>query len=56
MAIEYTFSDEGDLLIVTASGFDENLEKVQEYGLAFIQEVIRGNYTAVLCDEIRLEY
>jgi hypothetical protein len=56
MAIHYNFSTEGNLLVVTASGFDESLEEVQNYSLATIQEAQRGGFTSVLCNEIQLEY
>jgi hypothetical protein len=56
MAIDYFFKTEGNLLEVTASGFDGSLDEVQEYGMAIIQEALRGNHTLVLCDETRLEY
>lgn len=56
MSIKYTFTVEENLLVVTASGFDENLDEVLEYGMAVISEAVQGNYTAVLCDESRLEY
>lgn len=56
MSIKYMFSVEENLLVVTASGFDENLEEVLEYGMAVIREAVKGNHTAVLCDETGLEY
>ncbi len=56
MAIHFNFSTEGDLLVVTTSGFDESLEEVLQYGQAIIQEALRGNHVTVLCDETQLEY
>jgi hypothetical protein len=56
MAINYTLKKEGNNLEVTAAGFDGSLEEVQEYGMAVLQEAIRGNVSTVLCDETQLEY
>ena len=56
MAIQYSFSIEDELLVVTASGFDESLDEVLEYGMATIQAALQGNCTAILSDETGLEY
>lgn len=56
MAIHYTFISGEDYLLVKASGFDENLEEVKQYGQAIIQACTAKNYTCVLCDERDLEY
>jgi hypothetical protein len=56
MSIHFTMTTEGDLLIVKASGFDENLEDVLNYGMAVIEACKEGNLSHVLCDEIDLEY
>jgi hypothetical protein len=56
MAIQYHFSSEGDLLVVTASGFDESLGEVEQYSMAVVEKAVQVNCTAILCDEIRLEY
>ncbi len=56
MAIDYSFTHEDNLLVVQASGFDESLAQVQNYGLAIIQACLEGGYTRVLCDETGLEY
>lgn len=57
MAIQYTLiAEEGRLLLVKASGFDESLEEVKQYGLAIVQICKAENYTRVLCDERDLEY
>lgn len=56
MAINYTFKIEKDLLLVKTSGFDESPEEVVRYGLAVIKACAEGNFSAVLCDEVDLEY
>jgi hypothetical protein len=56
MAIHYTMTAEGDLLLVEAAGFDESLEEVQQYGMAIVNACRTGNYTRVLCNEFNLEY
>ena len=56
MAIEYNLEIENNLLRVTASGKDDNLEQVQEYGMAIIRAAIEHNVSKVLCDEQELEY
>jgi hypothetical protein len=56
MAIKYTMTKDGDLLLVETTGFDENLAEVQQYGLAILNACIQGNHTKVLCNEINLEY
>jgi len=44
------------MLTVVASGFDESVAQVEQYGAAIIQECVAGGYTYVLCDERELEY
>lgn len=56
MAIDYILTSEDDLLIVNASGFDENLEEVLQYGMAIVNACMAGNYSRVLCNELNLEY
>ncbi|MBI5297190.1 MAG: hypothetical protein HY869_17065 [Chloroflexi bacterium] len=56
MAIHYSIKLEGDLLLVDAWGFDENLEEVQAYGQAIIQACLEGGCARVLCNESNLEY
>ncbi len=56
MAIQYTMKLEGEVLLVTASGRDDNEEEVRDYGLAIIQEAIRLGCPRVLCDERDLQY
>ena len=56
MAIRYTLPRDGNMLLVTASGFDETLEEVQAYGMAIIQTCLDDGYTRVLCDERTREY
>lgn len=56
MAITYHIQVEGDLLRVTASGFDESLVEVLEYGQAVLAAAITHQCPRVLCDERALEY
>lgn len=56
MAIQYTFQNAGDQLNVTAVGFDESLEEVEQYGLSIIQACQAQHCTHVLCNELDLEY
>lgn len=56
MSIQYVLKPEEDLLTVKTWGFDENLEEVEQYGLAILNACKEGNYSHVLCDETDLEY
>jgi hypothetical protein len=56
MAITYSMTTEENLLVVTASGFDESLEDVQQYGMAVVNACKEANMPNVLCNEINLEY
>ena len=56
MAIDYTFTQEGDLLVSRASGFDESLGEVEAYGLAVIETAVERGSRRVLCLESDLEY
>jgi len=56
MAIRYTTAVEGDTLLVHASGFDESLAEVEEYGLGVIRACQQVGVTRVLCNELELEY
>jgi len=56
MAIRYMIEIDGDLLRVKASGNDDNLEQVKEYGQAIIDAAKKHNATRALCDESDLRY
>jgi hypothetical protein len=56
MAIQYTAKSEGNLLIIEASGYDENLKDVLKYVVSVYNECKKGNCSRVLCNEINLEY
>lgn len=56
MAIDFTAIVESDTLVVRATGFDERLEQVLEYGLAVIRLSLQHGVTRVLCDERELSY
>ncbi len=56
MAIYFTTMVEENTLVVHATGFDENLSQVRDYGLAIIDAAKEHSVTHVLCDERELEY
>jgi hypothetical protein len=56
MAIHYTTSVDGDILTVRATGFDESLAEVQDYGKGIVFAAIEAGVTRVLCDESELDY
>lgn len=56
MAIHFATTVQGDTLFVKASGYDESLAEVEQYGLAVITECLKHGVTRVLCDERELEY
>jgi hypothetical protein len=56
MAITVNFNCDGGLLRVCASGEDENLEQVKEYGMSIIKAALEFNCTRILCDETELTY
>ena len=47
---------EDGLLVITASGRDESLQQVVDYGRAVIQLAVEKEVRRVLCDERNLEY
>jgi hypothetical protein len=56
MAINYTMTVEDGILVVNASGFDESLAEVEQYGMAIIRETLQSGVRKVLCDELDLRY
>ncbi len=56
MAINVTFKIKDDILFVTASGKDDSLEEVEEYGMKVLGQGILSNCRKILCNEIDLEY
>ena len=56
MSIQYSMTAKENLLLVEASGFDESLEEVEQYGMAIIRACQENKCTRVLCDELALEY
>lgn len=56
MAINYSFSVSGKFLRVTATGKDESLEEVENYGMAIIKAAVSSACTSILCDERKLIY
>jgi len=56
MSIRYTTKIDGELLLVEASGFDENLADVENYAQGVIDACLEHEVTLVLCDETALDY
>jgi hypothetical protein len=56
MAIKYIAEIGENLLLITASGRDDNVRQVIDYGTAVIDLAIRHGATLILCDERNLEY
>jgi hypothetical protein len=56
MSIKYKMQVQDDLLLVTTSGADDDLEEVKNYGLAVIDAAVQGKCKRILCDEVNLEY
>lgn len=56
MPIAYTVNVEDDLLVITASGKDDDEDEVKQYGMAVILAAIEHHCRRVLCDERNLEY
>jgi len=56
MAIQYTFDQEEDLLIVRTRGVDKSLLETSDYNRAVKQEAERRGCTRILADERELEY
>jgi hypothetical protein len=56
MAITFQSEIADGLLLITASGRDENLQQVIDYGSAVINLALETNASFILCDERNLEY
>ena len=56
MAISYTIVCDGQLLRVKASGKDDDLSDVMNYGMAILTAALEHGVTKILCDETELEY
>lgn len=56
MSIKYRSTVENGVLIIKASGRDENAQQVIEYGRSVIQLIVESGTQRVLCDESELEY
>ena len=56
MAITYQAEMEEGLLIIRASGRDDNLQQVIDYGYSVIDLAAKSGAIFVLCDERNLEY
>ena len=56
MSITYESEISESMLIVTASGRDEDVQQVIDYGLSIIRLAVESGATHILCDERNLEY
>ncbi len=56
MAIHYTMTIDGEMLVVHVSGYDESLADVTNYGMAVIEAGLENGSKYILCDETDLEY
>lgn len=56
MAIIYQAGMEDGVLVIEASGRDDNARQVVDYGLAIINLAVKQDVTRILCDERALEY
>lgn len=56
MSIFFEAEVEGNTLIVTTSGMDDNVQQVVEYGRALIRLAVEAEVRHVLCDERSLTY
>jgi hypothetical protein len=56
MAISFHAEIANGVLLISASGRDENLQQVIDYGSAVIDLAIESGVTHILCDERNLEY
>jgi hypothetical protein len=56
MAIRYCIHTDGDLLRVVASGKDDSLEDVNNYGSAVVAAALSSGCRRILCDERELQY
>ena len=55
MSITFNSNIEDDILIITASGKDDNVDQVVEYGQSIIRLGIESGKSKILCDERNLE-
>jgi hypothetical protein len=56
MGITYNSKVEKEVLYITASGKDENVKEVIEYGRSIIKLANESKVKRVICDERNLEY
>ncbi|NTW54470.1 MAG: hypothetical protein HGB15_06890 [Chlorobaculum sp.] len=56
MAITFHSEIADGLLLITASGRDEDVQQVIDYGSAVIDLAVESGVTLILCDERNLEY
>ncbi|MCX6180200.1 MAG: hypothetical protein NT163_12710 [Chlorobiales bacterium] len=56
MSIQFTTRVDGSTLFVCASGFDDSLVDVKNYGMGVLTACLENNVSNVLCDETDLEY
>ena len=51
MALDYTIDIDGDLLTVTTSGFDENVDEAVAYGQSVISRCVESQCRKILVNE-----
>lgn len=56
MTIKTQFQVDRHILLVKASGSDDNVDDVIHYGMSVIQKASESGCRAILCDEIDLRY
>jgi hypothetical protein len=54
MALDYNIELDGELLIVTTSGYDENVNDTVKYGEDILQACTESNCKKILVDESRM--
>ena len=54
MALDYKIESQGELLIVTTSGYDENVDDSVKYGEDILHACIENNCQKILVDESQM--
>ena len=54
MPLDYSIQVDGDLLLVTTRGFDENVDKAVSYGEAIIKNCIENNCSRMPVEERKM--
>lgn len=56
MAISFGVNYENGVLVITASGRDDNVQQVIDYGSSVIELAVKSGARYILCDERDIEY